>query len=288
MFEIHNLSQRANINVYTLQGIRGNDGGQHVVLYDDHRTILDVLYYAHQEGAFGEDIPSVISFDHHDDAVSLTEDQKRRICSLRDSLANERDNGLMWQFVEFELSGMDDDWVRAGMEFGLIKHYIGFGHDEVDARNIENGYENYFSSDQVNHHIYSNGHPKWELGNRGVLGDHFYSWQQKQQDIMDDLHFHNGRFENNPVMPFVLDIDLDCFACECEDHIMAWPEDIFIERYVNDPHTLCFIKSLISRATFITICRETGCCGGIGEANRILEMIDTYWFDGELKSRRIM
>lgn len=288
MFEIHNLAHRSNINVYTLQGIRNEGQDQHVVLYDDHRTILDVLYYAQQEGAFGENVPIVISFDHHDDAVSLTEEQMVRMSSLRDTLNQERNDALVWQFVEFELSSLDDDWVRAGMELGLVKHYIGFGHDEVDARNIENGYENYVSSDHINHHIYSNGHLKWVLGNRGVIGDHFYEWPQKQQDIKADLQFHNGRFDNGPVVPFVLDIDLDCFSCECEDHTMAWPEDIFIERYINEPHTFYFIKGLISRASFITICRETGCCGGIGEANRILELLDNYWFDGTLKTKRIM
>lgn len=288
MFEIHNLAQRSNINVYTLPDIHMEDGGQHIVLYDDHRTIIDVLYYAHQEGAFGGEIPNVISFDHHDDAVVLIDGQKNRINSLKESFDAERNDGLLWQFVEFELSSLDDDWVRAGMELGLIKHYIGFGHDSIDARNIENGYENYISTDQLNHHIFSNGHLKRELGNRGVLGDHFYANEQKQQDLMADLQFHNGRFDNAPVIPFVLDIDLDCFSCECEDHTMAWPEDVFVERYINEPHTLYFIKNLISRASFITICRESGCCGGIGEANRILELLDYYWFDGALKTKRIM
>ena len=288
MFEIYNLAKRSNINVFTLPEIRREGVSQHIVLYDDHRTILDVLYFAHKEGAFGTESPTVISFDHHDDAVTLTEEQKERMGSLRNSLAQERNDVLMWQFVEFELSSLDDDWVRAGMELGLIKHYIGFGHDEVDARNIENGYENYMSSDSINHHIYSNGHLKWALGNRGVIGDHFYEWKQKQQDILADLQFHSGRFDDAPVAPFVLDIDLDCFSCECEDHTMAWPEDVFIERYVKDPHTFSFINSLITRATFITICRELGCCGGIGEANHILELLDSYWFNGALKTKRIL
>jgi len=34
----------------------------------------------------------------------------------------------------------------------------------------------------------------------------------------------------------------------------------------------------------ITISREPGCCGGMGESNKILQYIDRYWFKGALKT----
>jgi hypothetical protein len=43
-----------------------------------------------------------------------------------------------------------------------------------------------------------------------------------------------------------------------------------------------FIKRLIERANIITICKESGCCGGIKESNAIFENIDELFFDGEI------
>ena len=68
---------------------------------------------------------------------------------------------------------------------------------------------------------------------------------------------------------------------------MAWPESIFVERYQENLKVCTFVHQLLNRASLITVCRETGCCGGIGEANRILEMLDCYWFEGALGTRRI-
>lgn len=288
MAELYRLSNRSNINVYNYPEFYRQEGDdRRIIVYDDHRTILDVLYFAIQEGHFGGVVPTVISLDHHDDSVKLSQKQRQRASTIRSSCFAKRNDEKVWQFVEFELSGMDDDWVRAGMELGLIKHYIGFGH-AFDAGNIDNGYEHYRSRDRVMHHLYSNGHLDSVLGDRGVIGDASYSWQQKRNALLDDIQFHNGCFDNGAIDPFVFDIDLDCFSVDCEDHTIAWPEAIFAKRYQEQPKVSSFIHYLISRASLITICRESGCCGGVGEANRILEILDYYWFNGALGTRRIM
>ena len=287
MAELYRLSQRSNINVYNYhENCRREVEDRRIILFDDHRTILDVLYFALQEGHFNGDVPSIISFDYHDDSVGLSSEVRQRANSLRNSCSVKRNDEKIWQFVEFSLGGMDDDWVRAGMELGLIKHYIGFGH-HCSANNIDQGFEQYRSLDEVMHHLYSNGHLDGELGNRGVIGDESYGWQQKRNDLLDDIQYHHRHFDEGDIKPFVLDIDLDCFSTDCFDHTIAWPEAIFIERYQN-PKVSSFIHYLINRASLITICRETGCCGGVGEANRILELLDYFWFDGALKTQRIV
>ena len=288
MAELYKLSYRSNINVYNYpENYRREGEDRRIILYDDHRTILDVLYYAIQEGHFNGQVPSIISFDYHDDSVTLTPEKKQQAKSVRDDCFAKRDDKTFWQFVEFGLSVLDDDWVRTGMELGVIKHYIGFGHHPSSA-NIDNGYEQYQTLDKEIHHLYSNGHLDGVLGNRGVIGDASYQWKQKRNDILDDIQYHNGRFDNGDIAPFVLDIDLDCFSTDCEDKTIAWPEAIFAERYQNNIKVSTFVRHLISRASLITICRETGCCGGIGEANRILELLDYYWFEGSLRTQRVM
>jgi len=68
---------------------------------------------------------------------------------------------------------------------------------------------------------------------------------------------------------------------------MAWSEIIFDERYVDNYKVKDMIDCLINRATLITICREPGCCGGIGESNKILSYLDRYFFNGELHTQPI-
>jgi len=290
MAKLYNLSHRSNINVYNYPECYGREeDDRRIILYDDHRTILDVLYYAIQEGYFDGQTPNVVSFDYHDDSVKLSSKVKQRANTIRKRCAAKRQDKLIWQFVEFELSSLDDDWVRAGMELGLIKNYIGFGHHCIftDAGNIDNGFEHYTTLDKEVHRLYSNGHLDFVLGDRGVIGDDCYEWQQKHNDIKDDLQYHSGHFDRGEIRPFILDIDLDCFSTECEEHTMAWPEAIFVERYVENVKVSSFMHYLLDRASFITICREPGYCGGVGEANRILEILDCYWLGGTLKTRRI-
>ena len=288
MAELYWLSNRSNINVYNYpEQYRYEDDDRRIILYDDHRTLLDVLYFATQEGLFNGVVPNVISFDHHDDSVKLSTRMKQRAKAVRKSCFPKRNEEKIWQFVEFELGVMDDDWVRAGMELGLINHYVGFGH-AADVWNIDSGYEHYKTLDKVVHHLYSNGHLDGVLGSRGVIGDASYEWAQKRNDLLDDIQYHHGHFDNGEIYPFVFDVDLDCFSTDCEDHTIAWPEAIFEERYQENYKVSSFVHQLMSRASFITICREPGCCGGIGEANRILEILDYYWFDGALGTRRIV
>ena len=66
---------------------------------------------------------------------------------------------------------------------------------------------------------------------------------------------------------------------------MAWPEKIFREEFIDSLQVRCVMKELIKRATFITISREPGCCGGYGECHKILELLDKYFFEGTLKTQ---
>lgn len=58
--------------------------------------------------------------------------------------------------------------------------------------------------------------------------------------------------------------------------------------YYEHDEVRFFMREIISRCQFITICREPGCCGGIGESNKILEYLDQYLFEGNLGTMSII
>ncbi len=119
-------------------------------------------------------------------------------------------------------------------------------------------------------------HLNWEIGNRGLLGDDF---NLDDDSIYWNLFNYNAK---EPIThPYILDFDPDCFATECVDgeHIMAWPGTIFYEKYVGNYKVKGLMDALINNTSLITICREPECCGGIGEAHKILSYLDDYFFN---------
>ena len=57
---MHRLSQRANIRQVSA-------GGKSVILYEDHRTVIDALYHARQHKVLSGPC-TLACFDYHDDA----------------------------------------------------------------------------------------------------------------------------------------------------------------------------------------------------------------------------
>ena len=225
--------------------------------------------------------PNLIFFDHHDDActpnISVSELlRKWGVDGIED--VSSRD---FWSFVEFNLSGIDDDWLLAGMELNLINHAVVIGAE--NPHNIRDLSNQYKSSDGKLHELYDIDHIDLSIGNRGCLGDSMTEWPYKNIRNIFEYHQyeHDYVFSSKVNNPFVLDFDLDCFTTECENYTYAWPETIFYEKYAIS-NVINFMKKLIDRSTFITICREPSCCGGIGESNKILSYLDRYFFEGKL------
>ena len=96
-----------------------------ILLYEDHRVTLNVLKYGFEKGFFA-DPPNLICFDYHDDFLVPSCGMKR-MKSFYSNSPNERD---FHDFVEFELSGSDDDWIITGLEFQLINDVILIGVED--------------------------------------------------------------------------------------------------------------------------------------------------------------
>lgn len=254
-------------------------GDKDILVFDDHRTTLGVIFEANKLGLFGGQVPNLVTFDFHEDCCDAGKQseilKKIGVDYLKDATSRQ-----FWSFVEFDLSKMDDDWIAAAQELNLVNNVTIIGNEA--NHNIDNNQVIVDESGYL-HRRFSISHIGFSLGNRGCLGDTMIK-EPYYSDVRDTLQFHNGVFDNRPVYPYILDIDLDCFSAEIRQKTVSWPEQMFFDEFFSTPERGVFTKMLINRATLITISREPNCCGGLGESNKILQYIDRYWFEGALKT----
>lgn len=276
MSKLYELSKRANINTYLFHD-------KHIIVYDDHRALLNVLFEAKRLGVFTK-TPNLVYFDLHDDACAVPP-RSQLLEKMGVADLSQATNKQFWSFVEFDLGVLDDDWLLAGMELDLIKDAILIGQEK--NHHIEDLNGCYTSEDGIIHKVYSISHLSSSLGCRGCLGDSIIK-EPYYQNVRDIMQFHEGRFDGGDINPLVLDFDLDCFTTECREKTYAWPEEIFRREFCDNYNVPPFLHALLERATFITICREPGCCGGLGEANKILNYWDRYFFEGSLGAEPII
>ena len=250
MIEMTLLSHRANINVYDVR-ILGET--KTVVVYDDHRTLLNVLYHARMKNVTTGPV-NLIYFDYHDDACMVRNIEKYK--KYRPHAYTQKECEKFWNFVEFRLSANDDNWLYAGMKFNLIKHAIRVAGQQND--NIE-GLNNSFRG---RHHL------------EPITSEDIFQLTSLLLDQTSDEKRHK----------YVLDFDLDYFTV-FKGRKKAWSNQKF-KKFFQDGllKKQCDIQRLARHAEFITICREPSYCGGIKEANKILSNLDKYLFNGQLKA----
>lgn len=272
---IYGLSNHTNIEVFSFYD-------KYIILYDDHRSILNVLFETKKLGLFST-TPNLIFFDKHDDVCNPQINAKDLLEKWGVERIEDVSSRDFWSFVEFDLSGIDDDWLLAGMELGLINNAVVIGQNEnSNMKDMNNMFE---STDGRVHNLLDISHLKYSIGCRGCLGDSiikepYYETVRNIFEYNQPPHERYDKFSEEVTNPFVLDFDLDCFTTECEDNVYAWPEKILREKYYDNEEVQYFMHKLINRSTIITICREPACCGGLGESNKILGYLDRYFFDG--------
>lgn len=253
---IIDLEQRTNYSVYDFKG-------KHIVLYDDHRCLLNVLYMAKQKFGCAHD---VFYFDNHDDAKDLNPNEVKEIIGLGTNYSLQN----LWNFVEFTSAPEDDSWLNAGFELGLINNAIVFGA-EIEDSNVRSLPHNQYIDLRLRHHF------AYSILNAVNWSEMYYSYgsvagiEKKQVDLIKQS---SG---------FILDFDLDCFASYINGiaggEYIAVPESMFC-KWINNQYLKALMNDLINKANVITICMEPGCCGGLGESYRILYLLDKYLFKG--------
>ena len=248
MIEINNLS---SLNLFS-NFETFNYGDKTIILYDDHRCILTALFEARKLGIISNDT-NLITFDRHDDARKIHPDSMRIIDSIIASGLDRMSSRDFKNFVEYDISENDDDWVRVAFEFNLIHNIVNIGNIE-NSNIMDFANHTYKSSGGTEHKAYVIGHIFDELNTHGgSLGD--MALYQENKDLHEIFGYNLIGEEgfSDDFQEFVLDFDLDCFTTNCQDKVYAWPESIFAKEYNNETSGY-FMYRLIQRAKFITIC----------------------------------
>lgn len=274
--ELSHLSQYANFTTFRFRD-------RTIVLYDDHRCILTVLFEARRLGIIDSET-NLIFFDRHDDARKIMPDAMDKVRALISTGLEDVTQRDFNNFVEFDIREEDDDWVNVAMELGLINNVVNIGNDEND--NIDSLKNNtYTTVEGIGHQAYCIPHLMDAMAFQGILTDRCRK-EPKFRTVQEIF----GLGDNYDYQPrnFVLDFDLDCFTTLCQGQRYGWPKSIFVREYIENYDANRILSILVNKSKFITICREPDFCGGIGESNRILSYLDRYFFEGCIGTKGIL
>ncbi len=270
---MNDLNLRSNVRVLNAS-IQGS--GKEVIVFEDHRYTLIALWHAFEKGLLDRlDPPSLIRFDFHDDGkdpkcgFDKVEEIRRTQPPLREFM----------DFVEWELSSSDDDWVKTAMELGLIGDMVIFGAEKTS--NFRETWQQYPDHTGVRHTVWSLGHLWGLFGYQGTFTD---LCQRERYDDLWKIFGWNGKsfFREDEAKSIVLDIDLDCFTGNFADVQQAFPDSILRRHFAQFQEVTsagAFLKMVAQRSNFITVAVESDCCGGIVEAHKVMASLDTILFD---------
>lgn len=271
--ELHNdLFGRANVM------IRQTINNQIVVIYDDHRWLLNVLFAASKY----IERPILITFDAHDDAARC-EKYSKLLKNIGVSKLSDASAKQFGAFVEYDQKIDDGGWLTTAMELDLVNHVVNIGNRYGDNISDFNGC--YTSEIGVKHKVFElSSNLDSELGCRGKLGDTCKENEFRDlRDLFGIEHYYSDIHNINIREPYVLDFDLDFFTLSGEkEPTHGWTERVFKSKFPQNSDQDKFLKKLIKDAHIITICREPDYCGSIGDSNRILSMLDRFYFGNRL------
>lgn len=272
-YELHR-ELYGRVNVMTRQTVYG----QMVVIYDDHRWLLNVLFAAckHIER------PILITFDAHDDAAQCA----KKSVLLSQIGVDDLQNATAKQFsafVDYDQREDDGGWLTTAMELNLIDSVVSIGNSH--SHNLEEMNGIYESEDGVEHNVFELSQDLYyELGPRGKLGDICREDECRElRDLFGIEHSFTGIHQIATKEPYILDFDLDFFTMSNDDEpTHGWTERVLNRHFPVNSEQDRFLRMLIRNAHIITICREPDYCGSLGDSNRILSMLDRYYFEGQL------
>jgi hypothetical protein len=235
---------------------------------------------------------TLVYFDYHADDRAPPANQQLRdlLHKYRQDIQNERE---FWSFVEWEVSSGDGDWLKIGMELGLIGDAISIGCCRDNGPAIKS--QHYDDHTTQRHHIYDVGHiwdgvPRCWLADTVRIATLSPIWQLMGWCQAD----HKFGFLAKPdeLSPIVLDFDLDCFSTPGPEGHIPWPIDYFAklfgrplnaELYQSVRTPADFLQQLSARAKFITIARESAYCGGYAASDLIMSCLDGLLFNNKLR-----
>jgi hypothetical protein len=288
------VERRANISERKLR-VRAETKGdiceKQVFVYEDHRTILNVLDHARRANA-GIFPLNLVYLDYHSDARDPVSDAALRL-QYRQHVPNQE---AFWTFVEWRTAHDDGDWLKTGMDLGLIQDAVLIGARlRSDLTGLATTYTDVAG---VEHKIYDVCHIWCALQGNGWLVD--AAQHANLKPVWDIMGWQNnaGKFsfikERAGLRHFVLDFDLDYFTTDGPTGIghLVWPPEqvhaAFRQNLPPDhfaeplPRPIDFLQFLTTYSRFITIARESPYCGGYRASAQIMETLDSLIFNGQL------
>lgn len=249
-------------------------------LHEDHRWILPIICFAQD----CQKLPRpcrLVGFDaHHDILQPRSLDEIKKISKRGVTVRRVID------LCKNSLRTSDDDWLKAGMELGLISDAVIFG--VMDSQN--NGqYEDHTGT---THRIELAWLPRSAFNHQGVLSD--LARSDEFASLWEVLNWEYNRGSGFAFAPtsekLLLDFDLDCFTVDWNDYRFPWLDEIFEREFYTESDYFTtigwsgkkFLDCLVKRAGLITIARESECCGGSEKSAEILRKTNHYLFDGKL------
>lgn len=266
MSDMSTLGRRTSILSRTCRGKR-------VFVFEHHRSTLCILDKAIREKIF-QNPPNLVVFDYHTDIVapSPDDDDFKKIIG--------GDEETLWTFVDRKLAVNNGDWITAGIKLGLIGNVliICSGNEFSQTHNINDLLGNA-------HDVYVVGNLWDGLSDQDWLTDSikvelkpiwkFLNWDQNAKRFIDS---------DSSVKNLVLDIDLDFISTSYYGQLFICPDRILNKLFTKTmPTAQTFLHHLLRRSEFVTIARESGCCGGIAESEFALAFLDRLIFNGELR-----
>jgi hypothetical protein len=261
------------------------------VIYDDDRWLLPVLLAAQQDGLLPQ--PSLlVTFDQHEDSLPVRKGLGP-IPSIRKEGYRE---ATFVELVRDHLSPLDDDWIKAGMELGLISDVAAFGIQDYEGQRSEPTYTDHLG---VTHRLFmETGLPGRDLTFQGSLSD--LARETALRSYWEVLGWEHsgrgGRFGFREELPkIILNVDLDCFAVYWREYRFPWPEEVFVKEFqdpsgyfsTRDLTGADFFCGLAERAGVITIAREPQYTGGEEKGALILQRVARHLFGGELRLKEL-
>jgi hypothetical protein len=239
-----------------------------VIIHNDHRFALIPAFLAQQRSLLPRPA-TLISFDRHHDALEL----RRGRDPLTTFQLEQTTTAEIVDLCRDHLSSLDDDWIKAGMELGIISDAAVFGvQDDSHADNLLE----YVDSRGTLHRTFILGLPGNALAFQGYLSD--FARREELAELWRVLNWdpRNGGFTEN-AQGWWLSIDLDLFVVTWETYTLPWPDEIYEGEFSLEPgygavdhlNGCRLFHEFVRRAGLITVAREPTYCGGESKCDRI-------------------
>lgn len=263
------VARLMNFDVKTYRKPDGNFG--YVVIYDDHRSILPVLWAARHHNLI-DDAATLMVWDAHPDAVQPHIDSRREAYTR---LRGMSELNQVCAYANDELSSNDDTWLVTAMEGGLVGDAV---YAFLQSR--DNCIWHYEDTGGGSHDFYDLYDIASTLGHQSALVDTCRRSQLEPLWNALSWNVSDNDFTLTERPNLVLDIDIDAFAIE---ESYPWREEMFCDAF--EP-LQGFMRKLLRVARLITISKEPYHCGGHAASGEILRYLN-YYALGELGIRRL-